>query len=75
MFLTLERSEIDRKIEIALEHKDYESAINNFNNDYQCCGRSVTTNGAREMQTDRQYKCLMMIHFFSQYFTLCNHKN
>tara|TARA_R110002020_G_scaffold138469_5_gene308513 strand:- start:486 stop:737 length:252 start_codon:yes stop_codon:yes gene_type:complete len=27
MFLTLERSEIDRKVEIALEHKDYESAI------------------------------------------------
>tara|TARA_R110000751_G_scaffold1251_2_gene4807 strand:+ start:1266 stop:1484 length:219 start_codon:yes stop_codon:yes gene_type:complete len=27
MFLTLERGEIDRKVEIALEHKDYESAI------------------------------------------------
>lgn len=27
MFLTLEVGEIDRKIEIALEHKDYESAI------------------------------------------------
>ena len=27
MFLTLELGEIDRKVEIALEHKDYESAI------------------------------------------------
>ncbi len=27
MFLTLEVGEIDRKIEISLEHKDYESAI------------------------------------------------